>query len=105
MTITRTFTSLAVAAALAATSAVPLATSASADSGRGRHFGAPHAGRHWHSGDHHRFAYKHHHKHDKTGRIIALGLGALMLGIIASQAGRRDTGYGYSDDYDARDYD
>ena len=48
--------------------------------------------RHW-DGDHddgprdHR-RYGHRRHKDNTGKYIAIGLGALMLGIIASEAGR-----------------
>ena len=38
-------------------------------------------------GRHDFYAYRR-HKHHDTGKYIALGVGALMLGIIASEAGR-----------------
>ena len=38
-------------------------------------------------GRHDFYAYRRHRHHD-TGKYIALGVGALMLGIIASEAGR-----------------
>jgi hypothetical protein len=35
-----------------------------------------------------REVYRRHKHHDNTGKYVALGLGALMLGIIASEASR-----------------
>jgi Ni/Co efflux regulator RcnB len=97
MTITRKITSFATAAALAATALGPLATSASAEGWRdGRRGGPDYAysrseRRDW-DGDRHdsgRYRYAHRHRHhDNTGKYIALGVGALMLGIIASEAAR-----------------
>ena len=96
MTIMRKFTSLATAAALAATALGPLATSASAEGWRDGRRGGPdyaYSERHdWKGGHrkHRRFGHHHrrHHKRDNTGKYIALGVGALMLGIIASEAAR-----------------
>ena len=99
MTITRPLTSLTVAAALAATALGPMATAANADGWRGRggyHTTYRNGTSHWNDGPRHRFAYR--SKRDNTGRIIALGLGALMLGIIASQASHND--YRYHGNYD-----
>jgi len=97
MTITRKLTSITTAVALAATALVPMTTAASAE---GWHKGGRGGGnvyarserRDWNSG--HRNGWRHRyghrrHRHDNTGKYIALGLGALMLGIIASEAGRR----------------
>lgn len=96
MTITRKFTSLATAAALAATALGPLATSASAEGWRdGRRGGPDYAYSQQHNwkghknGKRHRYGHRRHHKRDNTGKYIALGVGALMLGIIASEAARR----------------
>jgi hypothetical protein len=98
MTITRKFTSIATAAALAATALGPLATSASAEGWRdGRRGGPDYAYSQQHNwkgdrhGKRHRYGHRHHrhHKRDNTGKYIALGVGALMLGIIASEAARR----------------
>ncbi len=116
MTIKRKLTSLTAAVALAATTLAPMATSASAEpwhkgtySGiyahsyhggdvyrgngdnwnRGHHDDGPRYRnfdrRHHDHGDH--YAYRR-HKHHDTGKYIALGIGALMLGIMASEAGR-----------------
>ncbi len=94
MNTTRKLTSIATAAALAASALGPLATSASAEGWRdGRRGGPDYAysernnwkgGRH---GKHNRYAHRR-HKHHNTGKYIALGVGALMLGIIASEAAR-----------------
>jgi len=92
MTITRKLTSITTAVALAATALVPMTTAASAEGwhkgGRGgdRTF-ARSERRDWDGGRRHRYAHRRHRDH--TGKYIALGLGALMLGIIASEAGRR----------------
>ncbi len=96
MNIKRKLTSITTAAALAASALGPLATSASAEGWRdGRRGGPDYAyserndwkgGRH---GKHNRYAHRRHRKHDNTGKYIALGVGALMLGIIASEAARR----------------
>ena len=100
MTITRSLTSVTVAAALAATTLGSMATAASADGwrdGRGGYHAARRFGnRHWNGGPRYHYAFR--SKRDNTGRIIALGLGALMLGIIASQAGHDP--YGYDRNYD-----
>jgi len=106
MTIKRTLTSLTAAVALAATTLAPMATSASADPWHGGHLDAyarsdrgdwDRGDRDWNRGrnhgdwnrDHGRhdfYAYRR-HKHHDTGKYIALGVGALMLGIMASEAG------------------
>jgi len=96
MTITRKITSFATAAALAATALGPLATSASAEGWRDGRRGGPNYAysehNNWkggHRGHGRRYAHRRHRRHhDNTGKYIALGVGALMLGIIASEAAR-----------------
>ncbi len=84
---------MTVAVALAAASMGPFAAAANAEGWRNGHRGhhvARHAPRrHWQQGrrNHRRYV---HHKRDKTGKYIAIGLGAFMLGIIAAQAHRPD---------------
>jgi Ni/Co efflux regulator RcnB len=102
MTIARSLTSMIIAAALAASAMAPIATAASADGwrdGRGGHHIARKAPRrhhiarnaprrHWRGGrNHHRYVYRH-RRRDKTGRYIAIGVGAFMLGLIAAQTHR-----------------
>lgn len=101
MTIKSKLTSLAAATAIAASTFSPLAaTSAKAGglySGNGAelHY-AGRRGRGYYKRGHRKHRYHRHHarpyyykrKKDRTGKYIALGIGALMLGIIASQAGR-----------------
>ena len=102
MTIYRSLTTMIIAAALAASAMAPIATVASADgwrNGRGghhivrkaprRHYIARNAPRrHWRGGrNHHRYIYRH-RRRDKTGRYIAIGVGAFMLGLIAAQTHR-----------------
>lgn len=105
MTITRKLTSITTAIALAATTLGSVATSANAaDWGDGRRGGEysrdydhHDGGRDFRRGDdrdwgrrHHRDRYHaRHRRHDNTGKYIALGVGALMLGIIASEASHR----------------
>jgi Spy/CpxP family protein refolding chaperone len=96
MNTTRKLTSIATAAALAASALGPLATSASAEGWRdGRRGGPDYAyseRNNWKGGHrkHRRYGHhRRHHKRDNTGKYIALGVGALMLGIIASEASRR----------------
>jgi Ni/Co efflux regulator RcnB len=92
MTITRKLTSMTTAVALAATALAPMTTAASAE---GWHDGGDRSyarserrdGDRHDDGGHYRYAHRRHH--DNTGKYIALGVGALMLGIIASEAGRR----------------
>jgi Ni/Co efflux regulator RcnB len=102
MNIKRKLTSLTTAVALAATTLAPMATSASAEPWRdGNRNGYAHSdrgdfnrggdrgnwdGRGRDGGRHDFYAYR--HKHHDTGKYIALGIGALMLGIMASEAGR-----------------
>ena len=106
MTITRKITAITTATALAFTAMAPLATTASADGYRDGRHGGPQIvqvrgeKRDWKRGKRHSKRYgrwddrrhhRHHrrHKRDNTGKYIALGVGALMLGIIASEAARR----------------
>jgi len=92
MNISRSLTSMTVAAALAASAMAPIATAASADgwrNGRGGHHVTRNAPRrHWRGGrNHHRYVYGQ-RRRDKTGRYIAIGVGAFMLGLIAAQTHR-----------------
>jgi hypothetical protein len=93
MNIKRTLTSLTTAVALAATTLAPMATSASAEPWRDGYrggYGQQNRGDWNRGGDrgrHDFYAYRR-HKHHDTGKYIALGIGALMLGIMASEAGR-----------------
>jgi len=98
MTIKRKLTSITTAVALAATTLAPMATSASAEPWNGHRDGYARSDRGDRGGDrgnwdgrgrdggHHDFyAYRGHRHHD-NGKYIALGIGALMLGIMASEA-------------------
>jgi hypothetical protein len=110
MTIKRTLTSITTAVALAATALVPMATSANAQQwpDHRRDYGFQNAPAHDYSyrsgnpgdrggnrgnwdgrgrdgGRHDFYAYRR-HKHHDNGKYIALGVGALMLGIMASEA-------------------
>jgi len=95
MNIKRKLTSPTAAVALAAATLVPIATSANAEPWNGGHRDGGYAhndrggdyGRGRDGGRHDFYAYRR-HKHHDTGKYIALGVGALMLGIIASEAGR-----------------
>ena len=111
MSIKTQLTALAAATAFAAVTFSPLAaTSAQAgglydgtgaqlhyarDRGR-RHFKRGHRGRNFRRGHRGRHYYK--RKRNRTGKYVALGVGALMLGIIASQASRNH--YRSNDYYD-----
>lgn len=92
MTISRKLTSMTTAIALAVAS-LGTATAASARDGyrgdyRGyeRHDG--YRGDRGYRGGRDRY-YAHHKKKNNTGKYIAIGAAALMLGIIASEASRR----------------
>ncbi len=101
MTFSRTLTSLSVAAAVAAGALIPLASTAEAGSrhyrGHGAHnfYDGGHAYRHVrprHYGYNNGYGYGYRKKRrNHVGPAIALGVGALMLGIIASEhrRGRR----------------
>jgi len=88
MTTTRKLTSIITAAAIALTSLGTVTTTAYAggyrDGGHGYHEG--HRG--GYRGGRDRY-YAHHKRKNKTGKYIAIGAAALMLGIIASEASRR----------------
>jgi len=112
MTIKSKVTSLAAATAIAASTMTPLAATPAQAGGlyegngaqlhyvqrRGkRHFKRGHRrGRHFNRGHRSRHYYK--RKRNRTGKYVALGVGALMLGIIASQASRNH--YRSNDYYD-----
>jgi hypothetical protein len=100
MNIKRKLTSLTAAMALAAATLIPIATSANAEPWNGGHrdggYGHSDHGD-WNRGGrgdwdgrdggrHDFYAYRR-HKHHDNGKYIALGIGALMLGIMASEAG------------------
>jgi len=90
MTTTRKLTSIITAAAIAVTSLGTFATSASAhDRGgyRGDYYGRHYDGPRRHGRD--RYYARHYRKRDNTGKYIAIGAAALMLGVIASEASRR----------------
>ena len=96
LTISRTLTSLSVAAAVAAGALMPLASTANAGS---RHYGGGYGARHYDGGYAHGYAgrdyghggYYRKKRRNNVGPAIALGIGALMLGVIASEhrRGRR----------------
>jgi len=92
MTIIRKLTSITAAAAIAVGSLGTLATTAEAGPrGHGYHDRGYHNhgyNKHYRGGRD-RYYGRHYKKRDNTGKYIALGVGALMLGIIASEAGRR----------------
>jgi hypothetical protein len=97
MTISRKLTSITTAMAIAVASFGPLATSASAGGYRdGDGYGGRHYSRHddrGYRGDYGyrggRDRYYGRKKKNNTGKYIAIGAAALMLGIIASEASRR----------------
>lgn len=90
MTITRKLTAITTAAAIAIGSLGTLTTAAEA----GPRHGGPGYGKHYHGKSHYRgprgrYAHRHYRKRDNTGKYIAIGAAALMLGVIASEASRR----------------
>jgi hypothetical protein len=94
MIISRKFTSAATAIALAVTSLGTLTTAASAGGYRGGdgYYGGRHYSRGYdgYRGGRDRYYARHYkRKRDNTGKYIAIGAAALMLGIIASEASRR----------------
>lgn len=110
MTLKTKFTALAAAVAIAATSFTPLAATPAQAGGaysggaefhqvrdrRGRYYNR--GGRHGYYGRHRGQRHYYKRKRDRTGKYIALGVGALMLGIIASEASRSHRrGYNYYD--------
>ena len=98
MTVSRKLTSIATAAAIAVTSLGTFTTAASAhDRGyRGDHYArgydGPRGGYGYNDGyrgGRDRYYGRHYKKKNNTGKYIAIGAAALMLGIIASEASRR----------------
>ena len=100
MTISRKLTSITTAIALAAASLGAVTTSASAHDGYRGYGGGYGGGRHYargyddgYRGDYGyrggRDRYYARKKKNNTGKYIAIGAAALMLGIIASEASRR----------------
>jgi hypothetical protein len=93
MTITRKLTSITTAIALAAASLGTLTTAASAHD-RDGYRGDGHRisrgyDRDYRRGGRDRYYARHYRKRDNTGKYVAIGAAALMLGIIASEASRR----------------
>jgi hypothetical protein len=97
MTISRKLTSITTAIALAAASLGTLTTAASAHDGyRGYGGGGRHYARGYDGGYRGDYGYRGgrdryygRKKRNNTGKYIAIGAAALMLGIIASEASRR----------------
>jgi hypothetical protein len=97
MTISRKLTSITTAIALAVTSLGTLTTAASAHDGyRGYGGGGRHYARGYDGGYRGDYGYRGgrdryygRKKRNNTGKYIAIGAAALMLGIIASEASRR----------------
>ena len=96
MTISRKFTSAATAIALAVTSLGTLTTAANAGGYRGDGYGGRHYSRGYDGGYRGDYGYRGgrdryyaRKKKNNTGKYIAIGAAALMLGIIASEASRR----------------
>jgi hypothetical protein len=97
MTVSRKLTSITTAVALAAASLGSVTTAASAnDRGygyRGDHYSRGYdgyRGDYGYRGGRDRYYARHYKKkRDNTGKYIAIGAAALMLGIIASEASRR----------------
>jgi hypothetical protein len=99
MTISRKLTSITTAAALAVASLGAVSTTASAGGYRDGYYGGYGGGRHYargydgYRGDYGyrggRDRYYARKKKNNTGKYIAIGAAALMLGIIASEASRR----------------
>lgn len=106
MTIARKITAMTTAAAIAVTALVPMATAANAegwrDGRRGdnhrysqrfdgrKHYGKKkrHAKKH-HRGNKHRQRYVVRRKKNNTGKYIAIGVGALLLGAVLADSARR----------------
>lgn len=101
MTIARKITGVTTAAAIAITALVPMATAASAEGWRGGNRGE----RHYAYNDRRNFKKRHHarkhdrrhqrrhyvvrRKRDNTGKYIAIGVGALLLGAILADSAHR----------------
>lgn len=95
MSKTRTFTSLAAAGALVLASAVPLATSASAKGWKrwhGNHGDPGWSQRYAHPGSRNVYVYEK-SKRNNVGAAVAIGLGALVLGLALSDAAHRHHGH------------
>lgn len=102
MSIKNKLTSVAAAAAIAAGSLTPIASAPAqagglyTGNGAELHYVQRRGKRFYKRGRGHHRDWRHHHarphyykrKRDRTGKYVALGIGALMLGIIASQAAR-----------------
>ncbi|MEI9901386.1 MAG: hypothetical protein WDN31_15995 [Hyphomicrobium sp.] len=95
MTTTRKLTSIITAAALAVGSLGAVTTSASAGGYRDGGYGGGQYSRRYDGGGYRggyrggRDRYYAHRRHNNTGKYVAIGAAALMLGIIASEASRR----------------
>jgi len=92
MTFTRKLTSTITAVAIAAASFGTLATSANAGPrGHGHGYSQHHNHGYYggYRGGRDRYYARNYRKKNNTGKYIAIGAAALMLGIIASEAGRR----------------
>ncbi|MDH4983329.1 hypothetical protein [Hyphomicrobium sp. D-2] len=98
MTIARKFTAVATAAAIAVGSLGTLTTAAEAGPRHGGYYGGKHYnhggpgyghGHYKNRGRGHGHHHGHYRKKDNTGKYIAIGAAALMLGVIASEASRR----------------
>jgi hypothetical protein len=96
MTISRKLTSITTAVALAAASLGAVTTSASAGDYRGDGYRGDHYSRGYDRHDDRGYGYRGgrdryyaHKRHNNTGKYVAIGAAALMLGIIASEASRR----------------
>ena len=92
MTISRKLTSTLTALAIAAATFAPLATSANAGPRAHGHRYGNHNNHGYHGGyrgGRDRYYARHHHRKNNTGKYVAIGAAALMLGIIASEAARR----------------
>jgi hypothetical protein len=93
MTFTRKLTSIATAAAVAAASLGTVTTSAYAggyrDGYRGEGYRYRDHGYDGYRGGRDRYYARHYGRRDHTGKYVAIGAAALMLGIIASEASRR----------------
>lgn len=92
-TTARKLTSITTALAIAVTAMAPLATTASAEGwrdgrrGGGQHYSHNDKGNWGHKGKRRHYAHRR-HRRDNTGKYVALGVGALMLGVILSEASR-----------------
>lgn len=96
MTVSRKLTSIATAVALTLTSLGTFATAANAYDhgyrGKGNHvlgYGGQRGYQGKHYGGRNRYYARNYRKKNNTGKYVAIGAAALMLGIIASEASRR----------------